>query len=255
MSPETRTYGEMGSPMIETRSENRTDREERKTMEITTGGSITEAIGGIAAIVLSIIGLAAVYPSFMASISAIVVGAALLIRGCALTARYYSLLDESEPNSAAGAELGSGISAEVMGGVAGVVLGILALVNVAPMVLIPVSAIVLGGTLLLGCGSNARLNELVVENGHSHENGRRIAGDILAAANGAQALVGVAAIVLGIVGLCTYYQLVLSLVAFLSIGSSILLSGGTITGRMMTMLMRSTNGHHHHHHSRLGHAG
>lgn len=254
MNPESRTLGEMGSPLAESTSD-RTRQERTTTAEVVGGGSFTEAIGGAAAIVLSIIGLAAVYPSFMASISAIVIGAALMLRGCALTARYYSLLEESDASSGGQeAELGGGISTEVMGGIAGIVLGILALVNVAPIILISVSAIVLGVTLLLGCGTNSRLNELVVDRMHQRENGRRIAGDILAAANGAQALVGVAAAVLGIVAVCTQYSLVLSLVAFLAMGSSVLFSGGTVTGRMMTMLMRTSNGHHHHW-RHLGHAG
>jgi hypothetical protein len=231
-----------------------TVRTERTTEEVVAGGGITEAIGGCAGVVLGIVGLAGVFPSWMASIAAIVVGAALMLRGLALTARYYSLLSESGADMADSAALGSGIGAEVFGGSAVVILGILALVGVAPLVLLPVSVIVLGATLLLGCGSNCRLNNLVVSQwrGNGHAAGSRIAGDILSAANGAQALVGVGVIVLGIVGLVNHLDLTLCLVGFLASGASILLSGGTLTGRAMTMLSNtsSSSGHHH---RRLGH--
>ena len=82
--------GDTGAPLTETRA-----REERTSAEVVAGGSMSEAIGGAGALVLSIIGLAGVLPSWMASISAICIGAALLLRGFALTARYYELLDET----------------------------------------------------------------------------------------------------------------------------------------------------------------
>ena len=131
----------------------------------------------------------------------------------------------------------------MIGGTAAIVLGILALVGTYPLVLCPVAAIVVGATLLMGCATNCRLNNLVVERWHATHsgNGRRLAGDLLSAANGAQALVGVGVVVLGIVGLCNYYHLTLSLVAFLAAGGSVILSGGTLTGKMMTMLTRSTH--------------
>lgn len=240
------------SPLMESRMEERVEpvREERASAEVVAGSGVSEAIGGCGAVVLAIVGLAGVYPSWLASIAAIAIGAALLLRGIALTTRYYSLLNESGADEADSAALGSGIGAEVLGGSAVAVLGILALVGVNALVLLPVSAIVLGGTLLLGCGSNCRLNHLVVERwrGNGHSAGQRIAGDILSAANGAQALVGVGVIVLGIVGLLNRYDLTLCLVAFLAAGASVLLSGSTVTGRMMTMLLNSSGSQR-----RLGH--
>ena len=216
------------------------------------GGSLNEAIGGAAAVVLSIVGLAGIMPIWMAAISAIAIGAALMVRGITLTLRYYSLLDESGADSADAAALGGGIGSEVLGGAAGVVLGILALLNIQPLIMLPVDAIVLGGTLLLGCGSNCRLNHLVVEHWHSTSNitSRRIASDLMAAANTAQAFVGAAVIVLGIVALLNPFNLTLCLIAFLAAGTSILLSGGTISSRMMTMLMRTTSSNG----RRFGHA-
>lgn len=237
----TGALGDMGSPLTAGRTER--VQEERTTAEVVAGGSVAEAIGGAGAVVLSIIGLAAVYPGFMASICAIVLGAALVLRGFAITTRYYSLLEASGANQFETAELGSGIGAEVLGGTAAIVLGILALLDLDPLVLVPVAAIVLGATLLLGCGSNARLNDMAVERWQATHTGssRRVVGDILSLTNGAQALVGVGVVVLGIVGLVNHYHLTLSLVAFLCAGASVLLSGGTVTGKMMSMLSRSSN--------------
>ena len=45
--------------------------------------------------VLAIVGLANIYPTWMAAISAIALGAALMLHGAAVAARYYSLLDET----------------------------------------------------------------------------------------------------------------------------------------------------------------
>lgn len=225
-------------------------REERKTAEVAATGSVAEAIGGAAAVVLAIVGLAGVFPTWVAAVSAIALGSALLLRGTALTARYYSLLDETGNTDTDTAELGSGIGAEILGGATGIVLGILALLDISPLVLLPVAAIVFGGTLLLGCGSNARLNDLIVCRPRfaRRDTGRRVAGDVLAAANGAQALVGLGTIVLGIIGLANPYMLTLTLVAFLVAGASVLLSGSTVTGKMMALLWKSP------HHGRFGHA-
>jgi hypothetical protein len=83
----------------------------------------------------------------------------------------------------------------------------------------------------------ARLNSLFVEH-HlpGNEVARRVAGEMVSAANGAQALIGLAAIVLGIIGLVGLYPLTLSLVAFLCLGASVLLSGAAVSTKMLSAL-------------------
>lgn len=240
MATDVRGMGDINTPAEERA---RAVREERTSAEVVAGGSVAETIGGAGAVVLTIVGLAGVYPIWMAGIGAIALGAALMLRGATVASRYYSLLDETTGGHAHSAELGSGLGAEVVGGAAGIVLGILALLNVGPLVLLPVAAIVFGGTLLIGCGSNRRINALIVEQSYypAGNGSRRIAGDILEAANGAQALVAVAVVVLGIVALINpAYHLTLDLIAFLAAAASVVLSGGAATAKMVTLLQRRT---------------
>jgi hypothetical protein len=100
-----------------------------------------------------------------------------------------------------------------------------------------VSAIVFGGVLLLACGAMARLNSLVVERYVAgNDVARRVVGDVVSAANGAQALVGLAGIVLGIIALVGIHPRPLTLVAFLCLGASVLLSGTAVSSKMLSIL-------------------
>jgi hypothetical protein len=237
MATDIRDLGNIDVPTAEDRLQ-QLQHEERTSAEIVAGGSTGELIGGAGAVVLAIVGLAGIMPTWMAAIGAIALGGALLMRGVVAAARYSALLEETAGSRATAEEFGNGIGAEVVGGTAGIVLGILALLNIAPLVLLPVAAIVFGGTMLLGCGANARVNSLVIDRPcyAFTDHSRRIAGDILAAANGAQALVALGTIVLGIVALLNPLHLMLSLIAFLAAGASVLLSGGAVTGKMVTLL-------------------
>ncbi len=62
--------------------------------------------------------------------------------------------------------------------------------HLVPDTLLAVAAIVFGGTLLLGSGATARLNALSLRPG-LHDTARLIAREIVYAAVGAEALVGV----------------------------------------------------------------
>jgi hypothetical protein len=120
-------------------------REEEKSAEVVAGGSMGEAVAGIAAVVLAIVGLAGLYPVYLTAIASIVLGVALLLQGGAVAARFSQLLAEAAGTRLTNRELGGGMSAEFLAGAAGVVLGILALLRVFPEVLLPVAAIVFGG--------------------------------------------------------------------------------------------------------------
>ncbi len=207
--------------------------------EVATGGAAGEAVCGLAAVVLSIVGLAHVLSPFLAAVAALVLGAALLLQGGAMFARFSNLLAQAAGGRVGTLNVGGGTSAGFGSGAAGIVLGILALVGVYPEVLLPVAAIVFGAGLVLGCGTTARLNALEVERCCGDNDGaRRVAGEMVSSANGALVLVGLAAIILGIVGLAGPYGLVLSLVAFLCLGAAVSLSGSATSGKMMTMLHR-----------------
>jgi hypothetical protein len=206
---------------------------ESKTLKAVAGGSLTEAVCGAAAVVLAIIGLAGALPPWMASIATIAFGVALLAEGGAVAARYRSMLHEVSGGERT--ELGGGMGAEFLAGGAGVVLGILGLIGLAPATLIPIAVLAFGGALLLGSGSTMELG-LLRAPGAFEERYAHVTRQATVAASGAQVLIGLAAIVLGIIALVGIDPITLSLVALLVLGASVLFSGGAITSRLGNVL-------------------
>lgn len=214
----------------------RPTRELETSLEVVTGGSTGEAIGGAAAVVLAILGLAGVIPIYTLTVAALAVGVGLLIEGGALTSRYSQLLSRVSSGRLASAELGGGMSAELIGGIGGGVLALLALLGVAPMTLVPVAALVFGGALLFGAGATARLRNLAVHTSGASELARRIASESVSAASGAQIFVGIGAITLGILALVGVEPMTLMLVATLALGGALLISGAAIGARMASLM-------------------
>lgn len=205
-------------------------------------GSGAEAIAGAAALVLAIIGLSGMMPMIMSAISVIAAGAAFLLQGAAIAARHSYLERMARADHAEG-KLMTGTSAEILGGIAGIVLGILTLIGVVPMTLLSVSAIVFGGTLLFGSPTvygvgtaepEGRVTaDYVVREIAAHGAQARLAA---AGAAGAQALIGIGSVTLGILALIGMTPQTLVLVAVLAVGTSALLSGGALTAKMVSLL-------------------
>jgi hypothetical protein len=204
-----------------------------KPMKVIAGGSAAEALGGVAAVVLAIIGLSQVLPQTMAAIASIVVGVALVLEGAAILSRMRKLVPSETIGTTTGAELGGGVSAELLGGLAGIVLGALALADVAATALLPVAAIVFGAALLIGSTVISRINSMRVLGARPDDEYLRAASYTVNAAAGAQVLVAIASIVLGILGLLNIAPIVMSLVAFLSVGASVLLSGSAVGSKVL----------------------
>jgi len=209
---------------------------DKRTVEVVAGGSLAEGVAGSGAVVLSIVGLAGVMAPFMVAIATILAGLALVLEGGALGVRFPSLARETAHGRLGVMELGGGMSAEVLGGIGGIVLGILALLGVHPMTLVPIAAIAFGGTLLLGAGATARLNDLQIERACDEKETRHVARAAVRSAEGMQVLAGVGSGVLGILALTGYDPMILGLVAMLSVGISDLMSGTAISGRMLSAL-------------------
>lgn len=211
--------------------------ERDRSPRVLLGGSLAEVVCGAATVVLAILALTGTLQGYLIPIATIVLGVALLAHGSAVAAR---LRDLSAGTGAAGwdtrAELGGGTGAELIGGAAGVVLGILALVGIAPTVLLPVAVIVFGGALLLGGGVTADLGSL--EAPGAHERLGDVSRQASVAASGLQTLVGAGAVVLGILALVGIDPVVLTLVGLLALGSAVVLSGTTVSGRMASILRR-----------------
>jgi hypothetical protein len=189
-------------------------------------GSVAEAVGGGAAVVLAILGLLGLLPLTFNAIAAIALGAALLLGGAALARRYTHMVPVATV-SRARQEVAGALGLQAIAGVAAIVLGILALLRIDSLQLLGVTAIVLGAALLAGGGALARLAR----------SARWLRGeaDTAYATGGWEALVGIGAVVLGILALTGHAPLTLTLIAMLSVGAAILAGGTVLAARLFGM--------------------
>lgn len=214
---------------------------ENTFQEAATYGGLVDAIGGVATIVLAIIALSGVNQPLLGAIATIVFGAALLIQAGTMLTEYTKLAVPTAIVGSGGEVLGGGgggISALFLVGAAGIVLGVLALLNIYSQVLMAVAVIAFGAALLLSSYSVwhlyrakqavHRLDAMRVYSG-----GEILAGEMASGSAAVQCLAGLAAIVLGIVAVTGTYTIVLTLVALLVLGATVLLTGSTLTGAMM----------------------
>ncbi len=204
--------------------------------EVAAVGPMTEGAAGIAVIVLSILGLAAISPGVLTSVATIVIGVGLFIES-ANTAMEYSRVT-SHAAQAGIAELGSDVTVELMAGVAGIVLGVLALIGAASVMnLLPAALIVFGGALLLAGFSATTVNK--VRGSEAPASGETITlHPELAPARGLQVIVGIAAIVLGILAFVLPAAGTLLIVGFLVVGAALLATSANFTQSFITLLSR-----------------
>lgn len=205
-------------------------RRDRRTEGVLASGTTIETLFGLVALVVTIIGFGYL-PVVMGGIAAIAIGVALFSQGIAIMSRWREALRRFDGARLDKHELAGGVSVEVFAGVVGVVLGILVLADVRPLVLVPAAATVFGGALLLGGAAQPDLVHLTP--GRSARQARATY-DAIQASGGIMVLVGVAAAVLGILGLLAVGPIItLSLVAFLAIGGALVFAGGALTARLL----------------------
>lgn len=209
-------------------------RTERSLRVFAGGGSLVEAIGGIAAVVLAIIGLASTsMRTDMMAIATIVLGASLVLEGGAIAASYRKALFNLEGENAS-ADLGGAATLEFLAGFTGIVLGILALLGVGSLnYFVAVSAIVFGAALLLSSSAVARLNTYWSSSAYLSEGSRSMTQSSSEASAGGQMLIGLGAIVLGILALLSINTVMLNLVALLALGVAVLLTGTSFGAHTM----------------------
>lgn len=205
-------------------------RDERITAGMLAGGSTLETLGGLAAVILCVVGLQE-RAITMGSIATIAIGFALLSQGASIMARWGQAFRRFEGTRPDRNEMVEGVSTEVFGGIVGVALGVIALAGVKPTVMLPVAAIVFGSSLLLGGAAQPDLVYLAPE-----KNPRiaRATFSAIQASGGIMVLVGVAAAVLGVLALLEVGPpLALALIAMLCIGFSLLFAGSALTARFV----------------------
>lgn len=212
--------------------------DDRELAKVTSVGSTVEALGGAAGIVLAIIGLASIQPEYMLAIAAIVIGATLVAQSALTASEYSEIFAKTGGGKWIRAGFEGELGAQAMAGAAAIVLGVLAILGVHAMVLGSVAAIVLGTGFLLGSGVSSRLNAVDLELSGVHEVAKKVARVASSGSIGAQVLVGLAAIILGILGIVGFNTEILVLIALLILGASALLSGAALSGKMASMLAR-----------------
>lgn len=182
--------------------------EREGSAKLAAGSSSAEAIAGVGAIILAVLGLARIAPQYMAPIATIAVGVAFWLRGGAEAIRFSTFSGSLQRT-----EEFRGMSNEFFAGAAGIILGILSLLGIAPAVLLSVAIIVYGAALLLG-------------------------GNVMAqfASGSGQILVGLTAVILGILSLVGFNPIALMLVALLTLGFSLLFSGTNMGLRMLSWM-------------------
>jgi len=217
-----------------TSSEPLSRQEIRRSAKYVVGGFSGEALAAAGGVVLAILGLAAVFPAYLAPIAAITISTALLMKAGSVAARFRELNAETGSTHWGEVELEAGMSTELLAGTAGIALGVLALIGVVPGILLPTCVILFGGALLLGGGETYRVNKLPRPDGETrtYREFQRFGNS----AAGAETMVGVGAIVLGILALTSAAPMTLVLVGFLAVAGVQLLTGLVESGRMAVLL-------------------
>jgi hypothetical protein len=208
---------------------------ERMAGEMNYGG-FADAVGGIATVVLAIIGLTGIHSDILASIATIVFGAALLIQAGTMLSEYANVMYPTGGSEAASEFSGGSVAALFLVGAAGIVLGILALLGIYPMVLTSISAIAFGAGLVVSSNAVWHLQVLKRMSLISREaqdwrfGSQMLAGEMAVGSAGTQALAGLAALILGILAVVGTYPGYLTLVALLVVGATVVLTGSALSG-------------------------
>jgi hypothetical protein len=202
-------------------------------------GGFLDAAGGLATVVLAVVGLTQTAPEMLTSIATIVFGVGLLIQGGTLLSEYSGIVFPSESEAPKIGQLGSGgLSIVFLSGAAGVVLGILALLGIVPNLLTPVAVIAYGAALVLSSGAVWRVyhrkREALVAAHRPTSKSEILANEMAFGSAGIQALAGAAGIVLGILALSGGGNtIILSLVALLALGATLILTGSALSATVL----------------------
>jgi len=203
-------------------------------------GGLIDDIGGVATVILAILGLIGFNAPIMAVIATILFGVTLLIRGNGMMsdhARFPVLFGANSPMFNV-----SSRSALVLFGAGGIALGVLSLLDFDSAVLTPIASIMFGGALILSSVSAWHLNVVRRASAKSEESSIDIlANQMLFDSAGIQIFGGFAVVVLGVLAVSgARNDLTFNLVALLILGSALVLKGGSLNAILLSF-MHSTS--------------
>lgn len=215
-----------------------TESDREKKIEIkrksSIGGVAVEVLAAVGALVLAIIGLGGLFPVDLAGVAAIAAGTALLFEGLSVGAQ----LHPQSPVVMTKEPIVGEIGVEALAGLSGIVLGIIALAGAATFVLLPIAAMVLGAGMLFAVHPLTEVTH-ATEYYEGLDTRTQVMHGTGAGISGVHAFAGVAAIVLGIIGLVMQSSIVTySLVSFLIIGGTVLLGSAAVGGKLAGYLRR-----------------
>jgi len=205
-------------------------------------GGLADAIGGLATVVIAIVGLSGMNAAMMAAIATIVFGAALLIQGGTMLSEYARIIFPAGSTATNFEGFGGGsLSVVFLVGVAGIVLGVLSLLRLEPAVLTPIAAIAFGSALVLSSNAVWQLHVLGQEALRARRadlaGGEILASEMAFGSAGVQALSGLAVIVLGVLALVgAANALTLNLVALVALGATIIFTGGSLSATLLNFM-------------------
>lgn len=208
--------------------------EVKRTEEVVAGSSTLVSLAGIAAIVLVILAFIGVLRFSLAAVATIVIGAGLLAQGLALSKRHKQIRAElaAAGNVKAADGIGSGATVEIIAGIIGVVLGVIALAGGSPHSLMAISLIAFGIALIMAGPMMNRLDDLNAVSARAEGTTLDGSHKTVRTSSGLDVLMGIAAVILGIlalIGLAT--NIAVLLVGLLITGFALAMSGGVMTRR------------------------
>jgi hypothetical protein len=199
-------------------------------------------------LVLAIVALAGIQSDMIVAIATVIFGAALLVHGGALLSEYAHIIFPPGRTTVSAREFtGGSLSALFLVGAAGIVLGVIALLGIHPVELTAIAVIAFGSALALS--SNAvwhlyllKRSTILARDTRDgwHLGSEVLAGEMASGSAGMQALAGLAAAVLGVLAVVGINPAVLSLVALLVLGTTIVLTGGALSGAALSFMRPST---------------
>ncbi|MGC9194915.1 MAG: hypothetical protein ACP5IL_05595 [Syntrophobacteraceae bacterium] len=201
-----------------------------QTSRMPMGNTVAEALVGLGALAMAIMGLAEVYPWLLAAVSTIALGAAFVFEAGDVGRRFSMLARDDDQNAGSGISYSwGGMTAGFLAGCTGIAMGVLAILGVVPHTLIPVAIIVYGAALVMDSGTQASLSDL--ENEHFGVRGisQELARESASTLSGIKVLIGLGAVTLGILAIIKIVPQQLSLVALLAIGAGVLMTGSLVT--------------------------
>lgn len=212
--------------------------ERKRTEEVVAGSSSLVTLAGLIAIVLVILAFFGVARSTMAALTTIVLGIGLLSQGMALSKRRNELRADllAAGETKAAESVGTGMTVEIIAGTIGIILGVIALFSGAVHSLVSLSVIAFGVALITGGPLTTRLDDVNIA--HAREEGVPLESSrkVVRTASGIEVLLGIVAVVLGILALIAFSPgMTVPLIGLLLVGAAVAFSQGILAKRSASL--------------------